>query len=112
MIYALDITLNGENANRKLIDTMIDQGNSESLKNIVDIPWSKEFLNSYGYLGIGYLRYYLQKQQMLEHCQKMLQKDNVEHKLLQRLKKNYLKNIKMKILMLNQKNWNTWWSIL
>ena len=69
MIYALDITLNGENANRKLIDTMIDQGNSESLKNIVDIPWSKEFLNSYGYLGIGYLRYYLQKQQMLEHCQ-------------------------------------------
>ena len=69
MIYALDIQLNGKNANRNLIDTMINDGNKESLKNIVDLPWSNEFLNSYGYLGIGYLRYYLQKQQMLEHCQ-------------------------------------------
>ena len=60
MIYALDIQLNGKNANRNLIDTMINDGNKESLKNIVDLPWSNEFLNSYGYLGIGYLRYYLQ----------------------------------------------------
>ena len=69
MIYALDIQLNHEPANQKLIDQMINDGNKESLKNIVDIPWSSEFLKGYGYLGIGYLRYYLQKQQMLEHCQ-------------------------------------------
>ena len=55
--------------NNQLIDTMIEDGAKESLKNIVDIPWSPEFLKSYGYLGIGILRYYLQKQQMLEHCQ-------------------------------------------
>lgn len=68
MIYALDIKLNGKQANHDLIDAMINERNKESLKNIVDLPWSKEFLSSYGYLGIGYLRYYLQKQQMLEHC--------------------------------------------
>lgn len=32
MIYALDIQLNGKNANRNLIDTMINDGNKESLK--------------------------------------------------------------------------------
>ncbi|MEG0366978.1 MAG: 6-phospho-beta-glucosidase [Coprobacillus sp.] len=68
MIYALDITMNGKNANQQLIEHMIDVGSTESLKNIVDIPWSTEFLRSYQYLGIGYLRYYLQKQQMFEHC--------------------------------------------
>ena len=69
MIYALDIQVNGKKANTQLIENMISEGTKESLKNIVDIPWSPEFLQSYGYLGIGYLRYYLQKQQMLEHCQ-------------------------------------------
>lgn len=69
MIYALDIQVNGKKANTQLIENMISEGAKESLKNIVDIPWSPEFLQSYGYLGIGYLRYYLQKQQMLEHCQ-------------------------------------------
>lgn len=32
MIYALDIQLNGKNTNRNLIDTMINDGNKESLK--------------------------------------------------------------------------------
>lgn len=69
MIYALDIQVNGVVKNKELIDCMIDTGMQESLKNIVDIPLSSEFMKSYGYLGIGYIRYYLQKQQMLEHCQ-------------------------------------------
>ena len=94
MIYALDITLNGENANRKLIDTMIDQGNSESLKNIVDIPWSKEFLNSYGYLGIGYLRYYLQKQQMLEHCQEDAAKGQCRAQVVKKVEKELFEKYK------------------
>lgn len=68
MVYALDIELNGQNMNKGLIERMANSGSKESLKNIVDIPWSPEFLKSYGYLGIGYLRYYLQKQQMFEHC--------------------------------------------
>ena len=69
MIYALDIQHNGKSANQELIDRMVNEGTKESLQNIVDIPWSPEFLKGYGYLGIGYLRYYLQKGQMLEHCQ-------------------------------------------
>lgn len=69
MIYALDIQVNGEKKNEELIEKMIDGKHSESLKNIVDLPWGDEFLKGYGYYGIGYLRYYLKKPQMLAHCQ-------------------------------------------
>lgn len=68
MIYALDIKVNGVEKNEELIDKMIAGKQSESLKNIVDLPWGSEFLKGYGYYGIGYLRYYLKKPQMLEHC--------------------------------------------
>ncbi len=94
MIFALDITLNGKNANRQLIDRMIDEGNSETLKNIVDIPWSKEFLNSFGYLGIGYLRYYLQKQQMLEHCQEDASKGQCRAQVVKQVEKELFEKYK------------------
>ncbi|MGN1182310.1 MAG: 6-phospho-beta-glucosidase [Faecalibacillus sp.] len=68
MIFALDVQLNGRNVNKELIERVTDGQSQESLKNIVDIPWSQEFLSGFGYIGIGYLRYYLQKQQMLEQC--------------------------------------------
>lgn len=94
MIYALDIQLNGKNANRNLIDTMINDGNKESLKNIVDLPWSNEFLNSYGYLGIGYLRYYLQKQQMLEHCQEDAAKHQCRAQVVKKVEKELFEKYK------------------
>ena len=68
MIFALDVQLNGINVNKELIEKINDEKTQESLKNIVDIPWSRDFISGFGYIGIGYLRYYLQKQQMLEHC--------------------------------------------
>lgn len=68
MIFALDVQLNGKNVNKELIEKINDEKTQESLKNIVDIPWSRDFISGFGYIGIGYLRYYLQKQQMLEHC--------------------------------------------
>lgn len=68
MIYALDIKVNGVKKNEELISKMIEGKHSESLKNIVDLPWGDEFLKGYGYYGIGYLRYYLKKPQMLQHC--------------------------------------------
>ena len=66
-IYALDIKVNGEDCKRKLIDTIVEIGNKESLKNIFDIPWSGTFVSGFGHIASGYLRYYFQKQQMLEH---------------------------------------------
>ena len=94
MIYALDIRVNGEKMNKKLIDTMIEEGAKESLKNIVDIPWSPEFLKSYGYLGIGYLRYYLQKQQMLEHCQEDASKGQCRAQIVKKVEKELFEKYK------------------
>lgn len=94
MIYALDIRVNGEKMNNQLIDTMIEDGAKESLKNIVDIPWSPEFLKSYGYLGIGYLRYYLQKQQMLEHCQEDASKGQCRAQVVKKVEKELFEKYK------------------
>ena len=94
MIYALDIRVNGEKMNNQLIDTMVEDGAKESLKNIVDIPWSPEFLKSYGYLGIGYLRYYLQKQQMLEHCQEDASKGQCRAQIVKKVEKELFEKYK------------------
>ena len=104
MIYALDIRVNGEKMNNQLIDTMIEDGAKESLKNIVDIPWSPEFLKSYGYLGIGYLRYYLQKQQMLEHCQEDASKGQCRAQIVKKVEKELFEKYKDVNLDVNQKN--------
>ena len=66
----------------------------ESLKNIVDIPWSAEFLRSYGFLGIGYLRYYLQKQQMLEHCQEDAKKHQCRAQVVKKVEKELFEKYK------------------
>ncbi len=94
MIYALDIQFNGKNANEELIDKIIEDGASESLKNIVDIPLSPEFLKSYGYLGIGYIRYYLQKQQMLEHCQEDAAKHQCRAQVVKQVEKELFEKYK------------------
>ena len=94
MIYALDIEYNGHNANKELIEKMIHARTEESLKNIVDIPWSAEFLRSYGFLGIGYLRYYLQKQQMLEHCQEDAKKHQCRAQVVKKVEKELFEKYK------------------
>lgn len=94
MIYALDIEYNGHNANKELIEKIINAGTEESLKNIVDIPWSAEFLKGYGYLGIGYLRYYLQKQQMLEHCQEDAKKHQCRAQVVKEVEKELFEKYK------------------
>lgn len=66
MVFALDIRVNQENKNEEFITALAASKKGESLKNIVSIPWSGEFLKGMKYYGIGYLRYYLLKQQMLE----------------------------------------------
>ena len=94
MIYALDIQVNGKKANDELIDKIIKEGSNESLKNIVDIPLSAEFLKSYGYLGIGYIRYYLQKQQMLEHCQEDAAKHQCRAQVVKQVEKELFEKYK------------------
>ena len=94
MIFAVDVKVNGGNQNKELIDRINNIGTNESLKNIVDIPWSEEFITSFGYIGIGYLRYYLQKQQMLEHCQEDAVKGQCRAQVVKRVEKELFEKYK------------------
>ena len=67
MVFALDVKVNGEDRNSELIEKIIARKQSDTLKNITNIPWSEHFLRGMGYYGIDYCRYYYMKPEMLEH---------------------------------------------
>lgn len=94
MIFAVDVNVNGVNKNKELMDRLINMGSNESLKNIVDIPWSADFMKGFGYIGIGYLRYYLQKQQMLEHCQEDASKGQCRAQVVKKVEKELFEKYK------------------
>lgn len=94
MVFALDVCVNRANKNRELINALIDSKEEESLKNIVSIPWSAEFLRGLKYYGIGYLRYYLQKSQMLEHLKEDARKDSCRAQVVRKLEKDLFEKYK------------------
>lgn len=67
MVFVTKIKLNGEDAYPKLIEMATSEGIGDELKNIADLPYSNEFIRGCKYNAIGYFRYYVQKQEMLDH---------------------------------------------
>lgn len=94
MIFPLEIKKNGEDVTANLIEEIISQNAGESLSNIADIPWSSDFLRGYGYYGIGYLRYYLQKEQMLKSCQEAAQKGECRAQMVKRVERELFEKYK------------------
>lgn len=66
MVFGLDIFLRGVSVKDKVL-TILSDIKTFSMKNIVDIPWSKEFILGCNILPCFYHRYYFQKEEMLEH---------------------------------------------
>ena len=98
MVYAIDIRVNKEVKTEELITKMIEQKHNESLKNIVDLPWSDEFLKGYGYYGIGYLRYYLKKEQMLQHCLEEAKEGACRAQVVKKVEKELFEKYKVEAL--------------
>ncbi len=60
--------LNGHNVTQKIIDAMFEKKDDESVpKNIFDVPYFKEQLDTMGMIPCGYHRYYYREQEMLNH---------------------------------------------
>lgn len=94
MIFPMHISVNGEDKLQALIDELSQQHTKESLSNIVDLPWSNDFLQGFGYFGIGYLRYYLQKEQMLEHCMEAAKKGECRAQVVKKIEKELFEKYK------------------
>ncbi|MCI8401395.1 MAG: 6-phospho-beta-glucosidase [Lachnospiraceae bacterium] len=88
MVFALDVRVNGIKKNEELIDALANAGDSETLKNIVSLPWSKHFLKGIKYYGIGYLRYYLQKEEMLRQLKEDAAKGCCRAQVVRRVEKS------------------------
>lgn len=66
MVFGLDIYLRGVSVKDKVLNELMGK-QSYSMKNITDIPWTKEFIQGSKVLPCFYHRYYFQKEEMLEH---------------------------------------------
>ena len=67
MVFGLDVFLDGESVKEKVLDQMVSQSSALNMKNIMDLPWSPEFLKGLGAIPCAYHRYYFQKEEMLSH---------------------------------------------
>lgn len=97
LVFGLDIFLNGKSIKRQVLDELLPNAQL-TMKNIMDIPWSMEFLKGLDMIPCSYHRYYFQKEEMLEHLlvdyknhqtRAEVVKD-VEHKLFEQYKEEQL----------------------
>ncbi len=65
MDFVKKIYLDGKDITGKAIDKFMEE--AESVKNIDDIPWNKDFLHGLGMIPNDYLRYYFKRENMLKH---------------------------------------------
>jgi len=67
MCFVTEAKLDGKDCLKDIIDTIANKGNKENLKNITDLKYNPEFVQGLGVFPVGYLQYYVHKNEMLEH---------------------------------------------
>lgn len=91
MIFATKITKDGKDCREEVIKKFTDTNVSENLKNIFDIPYTPEFIRGLKYPGCGYLRYYTQKTEMLDHLKLDALEGNNRAKSVKRIEEELFK---------------------
>lgn len=67
MVFGLDVFLDGTSIKDEVLEKMVEHSSDMNMKNIMDQPWSPEFLSALGAIPCAYHRYYFQKDDMLNH---------------------------------------------
>ncbi len=67
MVFGLDVFLDGTSVMDEVLFKMVEHSSDMNMKNIMDQPWSPEFLQALGAIPCAYHRYYFQKDDMLKH---------------------------------------------
>lgn len=67
MVFGLDVFLDGVSVKRDVLEKMATESEALNMKNIMDLPWSPEFLRGLNAIPCAYHRYYFQKAEMLSH---------------------------------------------
>ncbi len=67
MVFGLDVFLDGVSIKDQVLHKMIEHSSDMNMKNVMDQPWSTEFLQALGAIPCAYHRYYFQKDDMLNH---------------------------------------------
>lgn len=90
MVFARKICLNGEDVTTEVIRKMTVSEDSISLKNIQEVEWEPEFLQSLGMIPIGYLHYYYQTSKLLKEQYESLENEGTRAEVVQRVEAELL----------------------
>lgn len=66
MVFGLNVYLDGQNVTDKVIDQIASGEMPSTVKNIMNIEWSAEFIKGLGVIPCPYHRYYFLQHEMLE----------------------------------------------
>lgn len=90
LVFGINATLDGKNITQNLLKRYANTSGL-GMKNVVDIPWSQAFLEALGYIPCSYLRYYYQKDEMLQAQQEQLKTNTTRAQVVMRLEKELFK---------------------
>lgn len=93
MVFGLDIYLRGVSVRDKVLQLLSDV-KSFSMRNITDIPWSKEFILGCKVLPCFYHRYYFQKEEMLEHLLEDFKNNKTRAEVVMQVEKSLFEKYK------------------
>lgn len=74
MVFGLDVFLDGVSKKEETLKKMVEESHGLSMNNVMDLPWSPEFIQGLGAIPCAYHRYYFQKNEMLTHMLEDFQK--------------------------------------
>lgn len=67
MSYGLDVHVSGESRLEEVIELLADPDNQVTMKNIIPLPWEKEFIKALRLIPSPYHRYYYKTSEILEN---------------------------------------------
>lgn len=85
MVFATKVFLDGKDVTTEVMEKMLKEQEAIALKNIDDIQWQQEFMQTLQMIPIGYLRYYWQTNQMLEEQLKNFEVEGTRADIVQRV---------------------------
>lgn len=87
-VFGKTVHVNGVDRTMEVLDKISNRSLHYSPANIVDLDWSKEFIQSLGVLPNPYHQYYFQTSEVLENDLKMLEKNGTRAEVVRQLEED------------------------
>lgn len=86
--FVLDVFVDGKSRLSEVIELITDPEHQINMKNIIPLPWEKDFIKALGIIPSPYLRYYYKTKEILEKELEEFKKGKTRAEVVKELEKN------------------------